>query len=355
MNRFYSHISRIWSRLNGALDNRSVEVLIHEELENHLIRNKQTVLYVGARYDYGNRDWGLSYEHYNFFHTLRNMGYSLIYFDYDRLEQRYGRTVTSRMLRQAVYYYSPDLLFYFHYLDWIDHEVWKEVSYELPAKTIIWLSDDHWRFEETRGVWELFNVVVTTDREGYERRLRDGASHTILSQWGFNHYLYKRIATPKLYDLSFVGRCHGTRRSFIDTIEKRGVSVATFGQGWKRSSRVTQADLIRIYSGSRISLNISLSSTGGKVQIKGRDFEVPGSGSLLLTEASEELQSYFVPQEEIITYRDADDAVKKAAYYLEHDEERERICECGRKRALKDHTIEQRLEDIFNFADSIII
>jgi spore maturation protein CgeB len=350
-----SRLSRIWNRLRGALDSRSVEVLIHEELENRIIGDKPTVLYVGAKYDYGNSDWGLSFEHYNFFHTLRAMGYSLVYFDYDRLVQRYGGAVASSMLRQAVYYYSPDLLFYFHYLDWIDHEVWKEVSSELPTKTIIWLADDHWRFEETRGVWELFNVIVTTDREGYERRIKEGVSHTMLSQWGFNHYLYRRIATPKLYDLSFVGRCHGVRRSFVDKIEKYGVSVATFGQGWNRGSRVSQVDLIRIYSGSRISLNISLSSTGEKVQIKGRDFEVPGSGSLLLTEESEDLRDYFVPEEEIVTYRDAEDAAEKVRYYLEHDEERERICGRGRDRALRDHTMERRVMDIFNFSYSINI
>ena len=53
-------LTRIVNRLGGALDNRSVEVLIHEDLEKHFAGNKRTVLYVGAIYDYGNRDWGLS-------------------------------------------------------------------------------------------------------------------------------------------------------------------------------------------------------------------------------------------------------------------------------------------------------
>ena len=58
--------------------------------------------------------------------------------------------------------------FYFHYLDWIKHSVWTEISDALPTRTIIWLADDHWRYEDTKPIWALFNLVVTTDRNGYE-------------------------------------------------------------------------------------------------------------------------------------------------------------------------------------------
>lgn len=69
-----SEIAKLSARIGGALDNRAVEVLVHEELESYLREERETVLWVGARYDYGNRDWGLSYEHYTFFHTLLHMG-----------------------------------------------------------------------------------------------------------------------------------------------------------------------------------------------------------------------------------------------------------------------------------------
>ncbi len=168
-NKIFNESSKILNRLFGELDNRSIEVLMDEELEKHLKNNKRTILYVGIKYDYGNKDWGLSYEHYNFYHALLNMGYSLIYFDYDRIKQKYGIKKTSQILREAVFYYQPDILFYFNFHDWIKHSIWKEISEDLPTKTIIWLADDHWRYEETRSVWELFNLVVTTDRKGYEK------------------------------------------------------------------------------------------------------------------------------------------------------------------------------------------
>jgi spore maturation protein CgeB len=343
--------SRILDGVYSKLDNRSIEVLVDEEVEKHLKNNKKTILYVGIKYDYGNKDWGLSYEHYNFYHTLLNMDYSLIYFDYVGLKQKYGNEKMSQMLREAVYYYHPDVLFYFHSYDWIKPHVWKEISNELPTKSIVWLADDHWRYEETRPVWELFNLVATTDKNGYEKRKKEGFSNVVLSQWGCNHFLYKNLNLPKIYDVSFVGRCYGERQEFVETLKRQGIKVTTFGQGWdENSTRVSQADLIKIYNQSKISLNISFASKEGKIQIKGRDFEAPGCGSLLLTKDTEQIAEYLVPGEEIIIYQDANDAAEKIKYYLKNEELREKIAKRGYERVLREHTVENRLSNVFAFA-----
>jgi spore maturation protein CgeB len=345
--------NRILDRVYGKLDNRSIEVLMDEELEKHLKTNKKTILYVGRRYDYGNKNSGLSYQHYNFYHTLLNMDFSLIYFDYDRIIQRYGNKKMSQMLREAVYCYLPYLLFYFHGYDRIDHTILKEISDELPTKTVIFLSDDHFEYEETQSVWELFNIIVTTDREGYEKRKKEGFSNVLLSQWACNLFLYKNLNLPRIYGVSFVGRPHGKRHDFIETLKKQGVNITTFGQGWENGSRVSQADLIKIYNQSKISLNLSLTSRGGKIQIKTRDFEAPSCGSVLLTKDTKDIAEYFVPGEEIITYEDANDAAEKIKYYLENEEEREKIAKKGYERVIKDHTYEKRFLEIFEYAQNM--
>jgi spore maturation protein CgeB len=344
---------RFLDRIRGELDNRSAEVLIDEELERHFKNKKEVVLYVGIRYDYGKKNWGLSYEYYQFYGTLLNMDYSLIYFDYDRLKQRFGVAKTSRMLREAVYLYNPDILFYFHFHDWIEHYVWKEISNELPTKTIIMLADDHWRYEETKPVWKLFNLVLTTDREGFEKRRKEGFANVFLTQWGCNHFLYKNLNVPRAYDVSFVGRCYGERKNFVDTIRKKGINVATFGLGWRNGGRVSQADLMKIYNKSKIALTLSLASKGDKIQIKGRDFEAVACGSLLLTRETKEIAEYFVPDEEIITYRDVSDASEKIGYYLQNEDERERIAKKGYERFIREHTMEKRFLEILHSAHDI--
>jgi spore maturation protein CgeB len=155
---------------------------------------------------------------------------------------------------------------------------------------------------------------------------------------------------PRIYDVSFAGQCYGERRSFVDKLKGKGIDIRTFGLGWENSGRVSQSTLIRIYNQSKICLNISFASRGGRIQIKGRDFEAPGCGSLLLTKDTKEIAECFIPGEEIVTYQDADDAAEKIKYYLANEDEREKIAKKGYERALTEHTWKKRLVDIFEFA-----
>jgi len=325
-------------------DLKSMAVMADEELEKRLLPGKKTILYVGIKYDYGHPELGLSYEHYNFYRTFLNMGYSLIYFDYCRLLQKYGQTVMSRMLLEAVYYYNPDILFYFNFHDWVRYDVWKEITNKLPTKTIIWLADDHWRYDETKPIWELFNLIVTTDKNGYKRRAKD--YNVLLSQWACDHSLYRKLDLPKIYDTSFAGRYHGGRRQFVETLRKNDIDITTSGQGWNNNGSISRADLVKIYNQSKIVLNISLSSKRDKVQIKGRDFEGPGCGSLLLTQESEEIKEYFVPGKEIATYEDVNDAAEKIKFYLNNEIERENIAKAGYNKVIRCHTYEKRLKEL---------
>lgn len=341
------------NNLGRMLDNRSVEVLVNEELEKRLHPGKRTVLYVGIKYDYTERDQGLSYEHHNFFDTLCNMDVNYIYFDYDRLLRRYGQERMSEMLKEALNHYRPDYLFYFHYKDWIDHDVWREATADPGIRTIIWLSDDHWRYEESRQVWELFDVVVTTDAVGVERRAQEGRGNVILSQWGCNHNRYHKLVLPKRYDVAFAGRSYGRREEFVEGLRSHGIDVHTFGEGWKGGGRVTQSELVRIFNESRICLNISFAGKDDKQQIKGRDFEVPGCGSLLMTKNVPGIADYFIPTEEIATYEDHEDCARQIRDLLVDEERRERIALAGHERALRDHTLEGRLRTIFAHADRV--
>jgi spore maturation protein CgeB len=205
-------------------------------------------------------------------------------------------------------------------------------------------------YEYERPVWELFNIVVTTDKTCYERRKAEGFN-TFLSQWACNPYIYRKLNMPKIYDVSFVGRCYGERKTFVETLRSEGINVAAFGIGWERGNRISQSDLVKIFNQSKIVLDISFASRDSSVlTIKGRDFEVPGCGSLLVTKHTKEIAEFFIPNEEIVTYQDVNDAAEKIKYYLTHDYECEKIAHRGYERVLKDHTWEKRLSDIFEYA-----
>ena len=57
-----------------------------------------------------------------------------------------------------------------------------------------------------------------------------------------------------------------------------------------------------------------------------------------------ELAEYFSVGEECVVYDNVEDLYIKAAYYLEHEEERKRIAQAGYERVKRDFTFKERLE-----------
>ena len=82
-------------------------------------------------------------------------------------------------------------------------------------------------------------------------------------------------------------------------------------------------------------------------QIKGRNFEVPGSGGFLLTADADNLTDYFEDGKEIVIFKDTKDLIEKAKYYLGHENERAAIAEAGYQRSLREHTYEKRFNEMF--------
>jgi spore maturation protein CgeB len=111
-------------------------------------------------------------------------------------------------------------------------------------------------------------------------------------------------------------------------------------------------EMIQIYSCSKINLGFSTcgnthESESRILQVRLRDFEVPMSGGFYMVEYMEELEEFFEIGDEIVCYTDKEDLVAKIKYYLEHDEEREKIRQAGYKRCLRDHTWHKRFEMAF--------
>jgi spore maturation protein CgeB len=82
-------------------------------------------------------------------------------------------------------------------------------------------------------------------------------------------------------------------------------------------------------------------------QIKGRNFEVPGTGGFLLTQHAAHLEDYYEPGREVVSFHSTAEMIEKVRYYLTHDAERTAIAETGYRRTLRDHTYQQRFQDIF--------
>jgi len=160
--------------------------------------------------------------------------------------------------------------------------------------------------------------------------------------------IHKPYNLPFKYDVSFVGKRYGYRPKFITNLRKAGINVTCFGNGWGNGS-LSNEEMIKVYSRSRINLGFaSVGYSKNLMCLKGRDFEIPMSGGLYLTQDNPELSFVYKIGKEVITYRDEIDCVKKIRWLLDNPKEAEKIRKAGRKRALKEHSWERRFENIFS-------
>jgi hypothetical protein len=196
-----------------------------------------------------------------------------------------------------------------------------------------------------RDICRHFDLCWTSTRDALEKYCVEGALPVYLPE-GANPEVHRPCDVEKTFDVTFVGQRYGNRPAVIAALESAGVRVEAFGPGWP-SGPLPIGEMVKMYSRSRI--NLGFGGVAGHKDtycLKGRDFEIPMSGGLYLTEQHEELESVFEVGKEIVTYTTHDDLVAKIRRLLACPEEAERIRIAGRKRALREHSWEMRFEKI---------
>lgn len=322
-----------------------IEVLAEEWLERSGKGKK--VLYLALKYDYGQKHRGLAYEEYNFFSSIKELDVELFRVDIYTLYDLYGKKVVNAVIKEIILREKIETVFFFHYLDIIDHEMFKDFSENYKnVETILWLCDDDVRYEETKELVKCFNKVVTTIEQRHKQRLKLGInSH--FSQFLSNTSLYENLHLTKRYDVTFIGQKFGNRPEYIEHLKKNGIAVQVYGPFWRRDSRISQMEMIEIINRTKIMLNFSSSSKDySKKFIKGRVFEIISCGTFLLTEECEDLDNYLTAGKDVVVFKNKEEAVKKIKYYLKKEKERENIALHGEQTVRKKYSFQNEFKKI---------
>jgi spore maturation protein CgeB len=199
----------------------------------------------------------------------------------------------------------------------------------------------------SRDICRYFDICWTSTEDAVKKYCVEGAIPVYLPE-GANPEIHRPYDIEKTIDVSFVGQCYGNRSEIIRRLESHGIHVETRGLGWPNGPLATE-DMVCMYSKSRINLGfgsvIGLSNT---YCLKGRDFEIPMSGGLYLTEYHPELDKFYDIGSEIVTYRDFDELVEKIRFLLSNPVKAEEIRRKGYERARREHSWEMRFEEILH-------
>ncbi len=296
-----------------------------------------------------------------------------------------------------------DLFFSYFYTSCTTADAIRRIR-DLGIATVNWYCNASYQLHLVSEIAPAYDFCLVPEKFRLENYRRLGAN-PIYCQEAANPNVYHPYEIPRELDVTFVGARYGDRPVYIGRLVDAGINTRVWGPSWQTSSGARLAatswtrrlaklrtpsgwragarwvtrrvapsalpprspevslppevcgpplsdeEMVRLYSRSKISLGFSTCGNthlGERItQIRLRDFEAPMSGAFYMVEDLPEISEFFEVGKEIVCYTDPDDLVEKARYYLQHEEERERIRQAGYRRAHAEHTWQRRLSTAF--------
>ena len=99
-----------------------------------------------------------------------------------------------------------------------------------------------------------------------------------------------------------------------------------------------------VFHESKINLNFTIPNIKSGIPL--RVWDVLGSGGFLLTNFQAETPMYFKEGQDLVSFYSREDMLEKAAYYMEHEDERRRIATHGRETVEKHHDYGTRMKQM---------
>lgn len=326
------------------------------------------ILCVDLKYDYGLKSRGLNdIGQLGFEKGFRDLGHIVESFYYDDYLHSNQDVLQKELIEKATSW-SPDIIFFILFKDHFNFETLDILKKKFT--TINWFGDDTWRFESFSAHYAPhFSVSVTTDKWSINKYKKlNPPAKVIMSQWASLEFAISDDAFSEYeFDISFVGGAHHVRKWIVKELGRQGLQVHCFGHGW-RNGPVSNDRMRQIFRNSKINLNLSNSNsldirflmsslkgfyngmTSQKTapQIKARNFEIPYCGGFQMTDYVAGIEDFFQIGNELICYKDVNEAALLIDYFLKYENEREFIRKRCIQRVRTEHTYKNRLDAILS-------
>ncbi|MBD3166428.1 glycosyltransferase [bacterium] len=209
---------------------------------------------------------------------------------------------------------------------------------DCPYPLVSYCFDSSFNHFWTRHYFKLFDVVFVDFKDSQPRLAEEGIEAHWLP-YAIHPPDFGPFDLPKRWDIAFVGVTdHRPRREALIQTLREHFNVHAAG-GLKGKERLTHRQMAEVYAQARLVVNEYLFDG-----VNFRVFEAMGAGTMLLTEYTENgLFDLFEDGRHLVTYT-PDTLIEKVRYYLEHEEERERIARAGFEETMAQHTRRDRVE-----------
>ena len=218
----------------------------------------------------------------------------------------------------------------------------------------------------------LLDLVLAYRVHNIQEFYRAGARHVELMRSWFvpeqNFPLISSQIEEKKFgcDIVFIGHYEPDGRiSYLEEIERAGWRLKIFGSSGNWNKAVSKSKLLRHHlpiqpvwgqdynsalGGAKIAL--CFFSKLNRDSYTRRCFEIPASGTLMLSEFSEDMSLMFAKNKEVVFFADIPEMMRKIKYFMGNPNEREKIAKRGRKRVwLNGHDIDSRVKQLLAYID----
>jgi spore maturation protein CgeB len=245
-------------------------------------------------------------------------------------------------------------------------ELLKETALEKIRKVVgsrlaFWTFDDPQLLGRHLKVASWYDHCFTNSLDAVQKYKESGVESVSYHPWGCDPNIHKRIVLDDLKDAKYktdvclYGGFQAKRAAFISEIAD--VRLGIWGRGWNRlnqgdpvrkfwkGSIVRLEELVKMYSGTKIALNIQRPETT-LATTTSRIWEATACGAMLLTEKISGIDLAFNVGKEVICYDGQKDLREKVMFYLNNEQIREKVASRGQDRCRRDHTVPNRLRKI---------
>lgn len=252
----------------------------------------------------------------------------------------------------------PDLLLMQTWGCLVEPEMFSRIRQNFGTVIVNIAMDDRHQYwgQRVNGEWDgTFSLIphidltLTAAPEAVDWYRKEGGAALFFPEASDPEIFYPMPELAKIHDVSFVGSRYGIREKVVAALQHAGIQVTACGSGWD-NGRIATEDVPRLFAQSKIVLGVSaIGHCPDFVGLKLRDFDAPMSGSCYLTQHNDDLLGLYDIGHEIDTYRSVTECVERVHYLLAHDAEREAIAAAGRARAVRDHTWDARLRELWGY------
>ncbi len=343
-------------------------------------------------------DWRSELHEQPVFQALLNLGHDVhrfawhTYFDasgragrlrplFARLQNKYlfgplVRRLNVELLQQSAFI-APELLFIYRGTH-ICAATIRAIRSRLPGVIIVgYNNDDPFAPDQPRWLWRHFfaclkeyDVALAYRQHNLEDFRRHGARRTYLLRSWFVPQRNHPVVTPEREkeafnsEVVFVGHYENDGRlELLEAVVGAGHRLRLFGPGYDwdpvlagskalRDLRpvklVWGEDYNKALCGSKVAL--CFFSRLNRDTYTRRCFEIPATGTMMLSEYSSDLASMFAEGREAEFFRSKEEMLSKLHLYLEDDSLRRSVAEGGMARVHADgHDVQSRMSNFLNW------